>query len=161
MKRLKIFFILSTTILIASLFLAVPNASAATPQKGLTEDDFQRLSTEGFGDSANSYAWGVEYFNGALHVGTNRHHLWSVIEGLNYGFQMQGLPISIDSSELADSPENPVGSEAWANEMRAEIWRYQNGQWELVHQASILNLGVQGYYPESYGYRMMGTFNGK
>ncbi|MCW4013941.1 MAG: hypothetical protein NWF07_13285, partial [Candidatus Bathyarchaeota archaeon] len=45
--------------------------------------------------------------------------------------------------------------------MRAEIWRYQNGQWGLVHQAGILNLGAQGYYPESYGYRMMGTFNEK
>ncbi|XHH10153.1 MAG: hypothetical protein ACFCUE_05865 [Candidatus Bathyarchaeia archaeon] len=160
MKK-KLFFVISTTILVASMFLTTSNASAATPQSNLTEDDFLRLSTGGFDDSANSYAWGIEYFNGALYVGTNRHHLWSVIEGLNYGFQMQGLPISVDSSELADSPINPVGSEAWANEMRAEIWRYQNGQWTLVHQAGILNLGVQGYYPESYGYRMLGIFNGK
>jgi hypothetical protein len=160
MKK-KIFFIISTIILIASMFLVTPNASAATPQSSLAEDDFLRLSTGGFGDSANSYAWGVGYFNGALYVGTNRHHLWSVIEGLDYSLQMQGLPISLSSLDLADSPTNSVGSEAWANEMRAEIWRYQNGQWELVHQAAIMNLGVQGYYPESYGYRMMGVFNGK
>lgn len=160
MKK-SLFFILLTTILVASMFLTTPNSSATTTQNGLTEEDFQRLSTGGFGDSANSYAWGVGYFNGALYVGTNRHHLWSVIEGLDYSFQMQGLPVTLNSLNLADSPLNPVGSEAWANEMRAEIWRYKNGEWELVHQAAIMNLGVQGYYPESYGYRMMGVFNGK
>lgn len=161
--------IFSLVIIVLTLtLLTLPSANAAIPaipQFGLTKNDFKRISTGGFGDSANSYSWGLAYYQGALYVGTNRHHLWSVLQM----YQLMGLPIPIDSLNMADPPKNPVGTIEWANEMRAEIWRYRGGQWELVHQSDIMHWvpppnvpsPPEGYYPISYGYRMMGIFNGK
>lgn len=138
-----------------TLLLLAHSTSAALPQFGLNEENFKRIAIRGFGDSANSYAWGMEYFEGALYVGTNRHHLWSVGEGMKAG----GLNIPID---IVEDPQNPIGTYEWAEEMRAQIWRYCGGSWEMVHQSPIMWWDgpnpPAGYYPESYGYRMMGIF---
>jgi len=129
--------------------ISVP-VSAISWEFGLQKSDFRRISTGGFGDSANSYSWGMGYFKGDLYVGTNRHHLWSIGEG----FKAMGLEIPID---IVEDPANPIGTPGWANEMRGEIWRYSDGVWELVHRSPIMET-PRGWYPVSYGYRMMGTF---
>jgi hypothetical protein len=135
---------------------------------GLTDDDFVRLSTGGFGDSANSYSWGIAYYKGDLYVGTNRHHLWSVWEGMSV---MIGPSLGIDLDldiDIVDDPPGEIGSEEWANAMRGEIWRYSCGTWEMVYQSQLWDwinpdptnplYPPTGKYPVAYGYRMMGTF---
>ena len=47
-----------------------------------TGDMFRRIGEKGFGDSANSYSWSVQWFKGDLYVGTNRHHLYSMLGAL-------------------------------------------------------------------------------
>lgn len=143
-------------------------ANAYTPF-GLEKDDFSRIASGGFGDSANSYAWGIANFNGDIYVGTNRHHLWSVWEGV---MTMLGPSLGIDLDiDVVDDPPGAIGSEEWANAMRAEIWRYRSGTWEKVYQSPLYDwvnpdptnplYPPTGKYPVAYGYRMMGTFEGK
>jgi hypothetical protein len=70
--------------------------------------------------------------------------------------------------------EDP-GQEEWAKEFSGQIWRLHNGQWECVHTSKI-EYGllpvvsnpmlpppspIVGYYPESYGYRTMGVYDGR
>jgi hypothetical protein len=150
--------------LIFQLVIFVPITFADGYLKfGLEENDFYRISTGGFGDSANSYSWGIAHFNNALYVGTNRHHLWSIGLGME---SMLGTEIEID---IVEDPEHPIGTVEWANEMRGEIWRYRCGEWERVYQSEIFYwpgapnplAPPAGWYPKSYGYRMMGVFEGK
>jgi len=138
---------------------------------GLRERDFYPLVTGGVDDSANSYAWGIAHYKNALYVGTNRHHLWGISQGMS-----QLLPWDLPF-DLTDSgppgPTNQVpGEEEWANELAGRIYRYQNGVWERVHTAEILegelpivfppqDPPIEGYYPESYGYRTLGVFDGQ
>jgi len=157
--KTKINHLALAVVISAILLIFAPAASATLPHFGLDQEDFRRISTGGFGDSANSYSWGMEYFKGDLYVGTNRHHLWSIGEGM----EAAGLEIPID---LVEDPEHPIGTEEWANEMRGQIWRYRCGTWEMVHQSPIMywtpppGVGIppEGWYPVSYGYRMMGIF---
>jgi hypothetical protein len=139
--------------------------------KGLTRQDFKKIGSGGFGDRANSYAWSMELFNGDLYVGTNRHHNWQVMQA----FAQFGL----DVSALVPGPvDGTWGHLAWAEETRGGIWRYRPNsaqpEWEIVHQAEVLEgvlpimpnsslptpPTIVGYYPESYGYRTLGSFNG-
>jgi hypothetical protein len=140
----------------------------ALPPFGLEKDDFSRIATGGFGDSANSYSWGIAYYKGDLYVGTNRHHLWSVWEGLEAMIGMSlGTDLDLDI-DIVDDPPGEIGSEEWANAMRAEIWRYSGGTWEMVYQSELWDwvnpdptnplYPPTGKYPVAYGYRMMGTF---
>ena len=65
---------------------------------------FVKIGEGGFGDSANSYSWSVLPFKGDLYVGTNRHHLHSMMEALTY---MPGSPISpgmLPADLLPDPP---------------------------------------------------------
>lgn len=111
---------------------AVPTTASNASLLGLSGDDFTRINTAGFGDSANSYSWGMGYFNGDIYVGTNRHHLWSVLQGVEaMGGQMLGTSLDLDSLNIADSPTYPIGTQAWANEMQAESGDTMKapGQW--------------------------------
>ena len=103
--------------------------------KGLVKEDFQKIGSGGFGDSANSYAWSMELFKGDLYVGTNRHHNWQVVKA----FEQFGVNISA----VVPGPEDGTwGHLAWAEETRGGIWRYRpdsaQPEWELVHQAEVL-----------------------
>jgi hypothetical protein len=140
------------------LFLWVATASA-----------FVRIGEGGFGDSANSYSWSVLPFNGDLYVGTNRHHLHSMMEALSY---MTGSPIDpsiLPADLLPDPPPSyvppgPPGywfTEAWARDFQGEIWRYnKQNQWERVHRSGVYQIpdGSGRWVPFAYGYRALAEF---
>lgn len=150
------------------IFSTTIGFATALPSFGLEQDDFTRIATGGFGDSANSYSWGIAYYKGDLYVGTNRHHLWSVWEGLSTMLELSlGTTIDLDI-DIVDDPPGDIGSPEWANAMRGEIWRYSDSTWEMVYQSELWNwvnpdpsnplYPPTGTYPVAYGYRMMGTF---
>ena len=155
--------------ILSSLFVVVwlTVANAAPPLK--IASGFIRIGQEGFGDSANSYSWGVSWFKGNLYVGTNRHHLHSMYEALSF---MPGSPIDpslIPPDLIPEPPPSTVwGSEDWAEAFRAEIWRYNKRQgWVRVHQAPVIGpfpgtppFPLEAYVPQSYGYRALQEFNG-
>ncbi len=138
---------------------------------GLRSWDFDRLAEGGFGDSANSYAWSVTMFNGDLYVGTNRHHMWSLMQS------MSGMMPPMPPGFGPEGPANETwGNMTWAQDFRGQIWRYRDGAWSLVHLSPVVygelpiapnptlppppNPPIVGHYPESYGYRTMGVYNG-
>jgi hypothetical protein len=133
----------------------------------LGEGQFKAIATGGFGDSANSYTWGLTDFNGDVYASTVRHHLWSLSQAME-GLLPIDLPLDID----IEGPYDPNwGSEDYAEEMCGQIWRLKDGEWEKVWQSKKIVLtddipmpdyGVtipKGYYPKAYGYRTLGTFN--
>jgi hypothetical protein len=141
--------------------------------QALEEKDFIHLATGGFDDSANSYSWGVTEFNGDVYVGTNRHHLWGLLQGMGVLF-----PPGIVEFIEPEGPSSEIwGDQVWAEDLRGEIWRYRKGEgWTRVYQAQLI-LGelpiaanpllppppdppIYGYYPEAYGYRVLGAYNG-
>jgi hypothetical protein len=137
---------------------------------------FVKIGEGGFedfpgGSSANSYSWSVLPFKGNLYVGTNRHHLHSMMEALSF----MGAPISPDilpQGLLPDPPPSyglpPYGApqqywftQAWAEDFRGEIWRYnKEDKWVRVYQSGIIPIGQGKYAPNAYGYRAMAEFNG-
>ncbi|HOH27987.1 MAG TPA: hypothetical protein PL032_13525 [Syntrophorhabdus sp.] len=142
-----------------------------TSQTRLTRHDFYHLAQGGFGDSANSYAWSIASFKGDLYVGVNRHHGASIMGA------MEGAINSLDflpsPSSLFDGPKSDMlGDIVWAEDLSGAIWRLRGGEWSMVHQANILQgvlpiisnsatgpaPTINGYYPESYGYRNMTVY---
>jgi hypothetical protein len=133
----------------------------------LGEGQFKPLATGGFGDSANSYAWGMIKFKNDLYVSTNRHHLWSLLQ--SFGGLLGG---DLSFENLVEGPSNPQwGSYGYASEMLGGIWRMRNGHWQKVYESDIINLPQvslpqynltipAGQYPKAYGYRTLGTFKG-
>jgi hypothetical protein len=165
-----------TALYMLALFIALTSAAFAASPSGLSVYDFRKTGSGGFGDSANSYSWGVAWFNNDLYVGVNRHHLWSLMEG----FEAEGLSFG-SLGDLTNVMPNPPADTTWgdtdfANAMRGEIWRSHNGKWTMVYQSPLYHLdtavnypipGSQtgltlpaGDYPVAYGYRTVGTFNG-
>ncbi len=143
------------------LFILVAPASA-----------FVRIGEGGFGDSANSYSWSVLPFKGNLYVGTNRHHLHSMMEALTL---MPGSPISpsmLPADLLPDPPPSTAWfSPDWAKAFQGEIWRYnKQNKWERVHQSGVndqftippspYGSGGVGSVPVAYGYRALAEFKG-
>jgi hypothetical protein len=155
-------------------------ADSEEPQcisKGLVEEDFQRVGSGGFGDSANSYGWSMALFNGDLYVGSNRHHEWQLSQPFVWWMDTLGIPLG---GVIPGPDDQTWGGQMWAEEMRGEIWRYRTAsgllEWKRVHQSDVFygelpiiatpnyppppDPPIVGYYPESYGYRKMGTFDG-
>ncbi len=133
--------------------------------------EFTRISTGGFGDPQNNYAWSVSEFRGDLYVGTGRNVPYLV----SLAMKKQGVfPENMTVSALThpggapppqfllpnQSPPSREDVITWSNDMRPEIWRYHGGSWSRVHQASTFINPLNGYtYPEGIGYRIMTTFN--
>ncbi|WP_136798227.1 MULTISPECIES: hypothetical protein [Desulfosediminicola] len=137
----------------------------------LGEGQLKRIATGGFGDSANSYTWGLTEFNGDVYASTVRHHLWSIMQAMP-GLLPDG-DFPIDPTTAIEGPADPVwGSPGYAAEMRGQIWRLKDGIWEKVYQSMTFELPYPiivpdygltipaGTYPVAYGYRTLGTFNG-
>ena len=124
---------------------------------------FVKIGEGGFGDPANSYSWSVLPFKGDLYVGTNRHHLHSMMEALTY---MPGSPISpgmLPADLLPDPPPGSPGwfTSGWAKAFQGEIWRYSSeNTWERVHQSGVAQLGDGRQVPVAYGYRALAEFKG-
>ena len=150
---------------------------------------FKRIGQGGFGDSANSYSWGMWWFNDELYVGTVRHHLWSLVTGFAaqagtgfFGDLPPGLleDLLASAEDLLPLPPDDItwGNADYAEAMRAEIWRYRKGAWERVHQSPTFTIPTDiekpipgtdppqkfvipaGAYPEAYGYRTLGEYSG-
>jgi hypothetical protein len=124
---------------------------------------FVKIGEGGFGDPANSYSWSVLPFKGDLYVGTNRHHLHSMMEALTY---MPGSPISPGMLPADLLPDPPPGdpewfTPVWAKAFQGEIWRYSGeNKWERVHQSGVFQLGDGRQVPVAYGYRALAEFKG-
>jgi hypothetical protein len=150
-------------------------APAAFGASGLTESDFTRIGKGGFGDSANSYSWGVGWFKNDLYVGTVRHHLYSMMLAMaadlgDFG-DLSGL---LGELGPVPPPNTTWGSAEYAEAMRGEIWRYKCGKWSRVYQSPTFALPYdivipipgspqtftipKGTYPKAYGYRNIGTY---
>jgi hypothetical protein len=143
------------------------------PAWALGEGTFKRIASGGIADPANSYGWGLAEFKGDIYVGTNRHHLWSLLQGMVALF-----PPEILVPVMPTGPDNEQwGHIDWAESFRAEIWRYRPGHgWTMVHRAPLVygelpiasnptlppppDPPIVGWYPESYGYRVLGVFEG-
>lgn len=168
----KRYVVISVLCVAVCLFMTAADVSA----RSLTRSDFRQIARTGFeawgGDSANSYSWGVGWFNNDLYVGTVRHHLWSLGVGLSTMFPIGGV-------DLADPPSVTTwGDPAYADEMAGQIWRFRDNTWEMVHKSGTFILPVQiqipipgtdpvqfftipaGTYPIAYGYRTVGEFDG-
>jgi hypothetical protein len=165
-------FILACFLSIVILITSITAADAAPPAKDPgSVAGFTKIGQGGFGDSANSYSWSVQWFKGNLYVGTNRHHLHSMFEALSY---MPNSPISptMMPDYLIPAPPEPATwfQREWAEAFQGELWRYnKDKQWERVHQAGVLGpvpllppyqAGTMGHVPVAYGYRAMAEFNG-
>jgi hypothetical protein len=147
------------------LILSVATASAfdLAPYETLAPGNgFVRIGEGGFGDSANSYSWSVLPFKDNLYVGTNRHHLHSMMEALTY---MPGSPITPDRMPADLLPDAPLEPRwfypAWAEAFQGEIWRYnKQKQWERVHKSGVYQLPDGRSLPVAYGYRALAEFKG-
>lgn len=148
-------------ILVLIAFLLIP-AMVLAAGEGL----FKPLATGGFGDSANSYSWGLTEFKGDVYVSTGRHHLWSMMMAME-ALLGQDIPYE----ELIEGPPGFWGDPDWAEAHRAEIWRLRNGAWERVYQSGtyfipeenaivspLLPVPLWGFFPNAYAYRTLGTF---
>lgn len=149
--------------LLLAILLLLPTTTMA-----LSEADFKPLATGGFGDSANSYSWGMTEFKGDVYVSTGRHHFHSML------LAMGGLlGTGIDPADFIEGPPGNWGELTWADAHRAEIWRLRNDEWQRVRQSEmyfipedqaimnpLLPVPLWGMYPTAYSYRTLGTFDG-
>lgn len=149
-----------------ALFVAFAFLLLVTKAFAIGEGEFKVLASGGIDSSANSYAWGLTSFNGDIYVSTNRHHLWSVLQGVA---GMVDFPIELN---IAEPAVTEWGAPGFAEDMLGAIYRLKNGRWEKVYSSQTFDLlytinlpqyGITipiGTYPKAYGYRTLGTYNG-
>jgi hypothetical protein len=115
---------------------------------GFDRDDFVKIAHGGFGNPMNNYAWSMAAFNGALYVGTGRNTLWV----LEQRFKVAGfIPSDFEFPNITRPADPSENLPQFFQDMRAEIWRYHDGTWEMVHKAAP---------GEGVGYRSMIVFEG-
>lgn len=139
------------SIALALLLSAVMALGRAAGQP-LLEEDFRQIGAAGLGDRANSYAWGMAYFQNKIYIGTNRNFLCAA--------PLQG------SFASGDKPQIPVDCEPdlLDMDMRARIYTYdpRTHQIELVHVAPtvdvLLSSGQRVQVARDHGYRTMEVF---
>jgi hypothetical protein len=137
----------------------------APPAGGFGEADFSQISGHlggGFGDDRNNYAWSMTELDGDLYVGTARNPAHLMFLQFWPGEVPEGI-----ITQFTDPTAGPAQYMQFVDDMQAEIWRYRDGDWELVHQAEPVMIpnpqgGPPDYipFPEGVGYRIMTTFNG-
>ena len=139
------------SVFICLLIISAP-VTAAIPDLGLSASDFEPISKEGFaafgGDPSNSYSWSMTDFKNQIYVGTNRHHLWSIMSAFTamdpnppFLYNSTGAwPLAFDPAPPSPDPDYFIGAETWANEMAGQIWRFNGVGWEQVHQSDIMPL---------------------
>jgi len=127
------------------------------PVRGFDTDSFISIADGGFGDPMNNYAWSAGYFKSDLYIGTGRNSGWGVIH--NIGFPPEITDIIYDDITV---PAGNPGSLEFADDMRAEIWRYHNG-WTRVYRSPMFELPAQPgtYVSREIGFREMITYTDK
>jgi len=136
----------------------------AAPVGGFGKEDFANISGPlggGFGDSRNNYAWSMTESNGDLYVGTGRNCGYIMLSRFWPGVIPEGIV-----TPIADPTAGTQEYLQFLEDMQAEIWRYRDGDWELVHQAETVTVPNPQPppesipFPEGVGYRVMTTLNG-
>jgi hypothetical protein len=115
---------------IIGLLLIMPWPAGADAGQPLTEDDFVPAAPQGFGDRQNSWAWSMQWWKGALYVGTNRAYHCTEIAGIHAAFPwLVSYPPNDPDIECTPYPEDLP--------LQAEIWRWTppTGSWELVYRS--------------------------
>ncbi len=142
MRIKKLLLIFLVVIALLATLAPVSSLSAASARA-----DFKRIARGGNGDAMNNYAWSTCVFQGMLYVGTGRNIPYQA----EAGFKMElGLPDSI-KVEAITHPREPIGSYEWAEDMCAEIWRYNQNKWEQVYKAKVVDISDQFGYEEGSG----------
>jgi nucleoside-diphosphate-sugar epimerase len=119
--------------------------------RGLTFANFRPISRNGFGDAANSYCHGMEYFDGNLYVGTTRNSM-----------ALLKLFPPIDPPALDPWPVN-VPATVEDLDMQGHVWRWspKTEQWKQVLRSPLI-IGKNGKeVPRDLGYRGMTVFQGR
>ena len=118
----------------------------------------QQIATGGNGDAMNNYAWSVYEYKNALYVGTGRNILYQV----GVTFKALGILPAALTLESATHPGGTIGSQEWAEDMSAEIWRYKNKTWTRVYQSDVVSIsGGAVKVPRVSGFREMLDFTDK
>jgi len=134
----------------------------ADPAGGFSREDFSNTTVPlggGFGDDRNNYAWSMTSLDGDLYVGTARNPGHFMFRAFWPGDVPEGI--------ITQITDPMVDYAHFVDDLQAEIWRYRDGEWELVHQAQPFMIpnpedGPPDYipFPEGIGYRIMTTFDG-
>jgi len=122
---------------------SVANRAGVWP--GLSEEDFELIAKQGFGDGTNAYAHSMAWFKGYLYVGTTRGNL---------ALMRKRLPIGMDPWPI-ECPKDPFDLG-----LNSEIWRYNPREktWKKVYKSPTI-MGSNGKeIPQSLGHRGMVVF---
>jgi hypothetical protein len=115
------------------------------------------IAQNGFGESANSYAWSMAWFKGALYVGTARNAL--CVERATIEFYLPWGSY-YTSHPVPDVSCPPTIADA---DLRAEIWRYspRTRRWTRVYRSPTVPNPEAGGRPvaRDIGYRGMVVLN--
>jgi hypothetical protein len=111
--------------------VAVAALAALAPSPAQARPGIDVLAQRGFGDRANSYAWGMQWFKGRLYVGTGR--AVQCVENQTVAFY---FPFSRAYERFA-GPSVRCPANPYDMSLRAEIWRYTpgTGRWEMVYRS--------------------------
>lgn len=115
--------------LLAVALVAVAAAAAGAPAADARGPI--TIAQRGFGDRANSYAWGMAWFKGHLYVGTGRNVRCTEAATTDFYFP-------IGRSYLTnDDPSVHCPRSRYDMNQRAEIWRYTpgTGRWSMVYRS--------------------------
>jgi hypothetical protein len=148
-----------TTALLATISLIVLGAvglgSASAPAETRVTDDVSILAQRGFGDTRNSYSWGMAWFKGKLYVGTGRQV--SCVEQATLAYYAPNL----NNWSTNPSPDVKCPANKWDMDLRAEIWQYtpSTDTWLRVYRApAIANPRAKGKtVGRDIAYRGMGV----
>ena len=129
----------------------------------LGTNDFATTSAKGFGDSQNSVAWSMKWWEktGKLYVGTNRSWMCWSYAAFATAFPLLGFiypPLDPDIECTPDYTDLPLQAEIWAwtpPEIPGD-----DGVWERVFQSEkdVPIAGTEKFAPRDIGFRTMAIF---
>jgi len=92
------------------------------------------IAQRGFGDTRNSYAWSMAWFDGKLYVGTARQELCVELVTIDYYLPVAG-DYTTNPEPGVHCPANPDNLS-----LRAEIWQYtpQTRHWQMVYISPLV-----------------------
>lgn len=143
-----------------------PGYTHAAGLHSLATDEFHEVALQGFGDTNNSYAWAMEWYNNKLYVGTGRAQLCVETEILHQTYPKWLYP---PLDPFLAAPCNPVPQDV---PLAAEIWALDPSgsppltqtNWTEVYQSpytvpvTFTNTSAMTVAPRDMGFRGMSVF---